>query len=318
MAMEVAFLRQIGAFTDSGGTWCHDYDTLTRALAINEEPVHIREAIYAWRIHPGSTASVQTSGKSGTTDAQRFVLTRLLKERGLSALLSIEENRIETSTGMWRMTAFRAVQDVKTFDAREIWGDEERGIKRVIAAAREPGVEWIAILLNPAEHAGLLELSAVAHFDPRVNAVCGLLVDDGVVSWSGGVFRPGGDLLDPYAGQTMASGGYHGLLWCQRCIDVAAPVNVLIRAAAVTRVAARSALSSADSLMAMIGLDAHERGEFVAVTPHLCAPSPNRSLILPPRDRCGLLVGNASLAEGSRWYDGRLEAERPYKMPGLA
>jgi hypothetical protein len=116
----------------------------------------------------------------------------------------------------------------------------------------------------------------------------------------------------------LATGGYHGQLWCQRCIDVAAPVNVLIRSAALARVAKRLGVSCADDLVAMLGLDAHERGDFVTVTPHLRAPSPNRALLLPPLDRSGLLLGYASLGEGSRWYDGRLEAERPYKMPGLA
>jgi hypothetical protein len=187
-----------------------------------------------------------------------------------------------------------------------------------VSAAGEPGVEWIAILLAPDNPRDLLELSAVAWFDPRINAVGGVLVDDDrKVRWSGGLFLPGGLLFDPYAGQSFAEGGNHGQLWCQRCVDVAAPVNVLIRAAALVRAAGRPGVTGADGLMTMLGLDAHERGEFITVTPHLRAPAPPASLVLPPLDRAGLLVGAAALDRGGRWYDGRLEIERPYLMPGL-
>ena len=118
----------------------------------------------------------------------------------------------------------------------------------------------------------------------------------------------------------LRSGGYHGELWCQRCVDVPAPVNVLIRAAAITRAIALnndSAPRFPDYLMAMLGLDAHLRGEFIAITPHVQA-APPKSLALPPLDRAGRLAGAAALERGSRWYDGRLEVEWPYKMPKMA
>lgn len=316
MAMEADFLRRIGAYTDSQATWCHDYDTLTRALALGEEPVHVRELLYAWRINPGSTASAQTFGKLETVESQRFVLTRLLTARGLDHALSIEPIRIETSSGMWRLKALKPVANVRTFEARAVWGEGGVGLAGLLAAAGAPAVEWIAILLAPDDAQALLELSAVAWFDPRINAVCGLLVDDDrTVRWSGGLFLPGGRLFDPQAGQPFAAGGYHGELWCQHCVDVAAPVNVLIRAAALRRAAARPGVAGADGLMTMLGFDAHERGEFIAVTPHLRAPAPPPALVLPPLDRAGLLLGDPALRRGSRWYDGRLDSEKPYTMP---
>jgi GT2 family glycosyltransferase len=331
MAMEAEFLRRIGSFTDARTTWCHDYDTLTRALALGEAPIHVRELLYAWRINPGSTASAETSVKPGTVDSQRFVLNRLLNARGLESVVSVEPNRIETSAGMgrlkvpkpvpngWRLKAAKPVPNAKIFDAREVWGNEGFGASGLMAAASEGGTEWIAILVGTADEQTVLELSAIALFEPRINAVCGVLIDDNrTVNWSGGFFLPHGRVFDPYNGQSFPDGGYHGELWCQRCVDVAAPVNVLIRVTALRRVAALSGVACADALMVMLGVDAHQRGELIAVTPHVQAPPPPKSVALPPLDRAGLLAGIPALGRGSRWYDERLEVERPYKMPEMA
>ena len=319
MAIEVEFLRRIGSFTDSRATWCHDYDTITRGLAVGEAPIHIRELVYGWRINPGSTASAETSGKPAATESQRFVLNRLLNARGLEDELSIEPNGIETSRGMWRLKARRPVANVKMFSATEVWGGGGIGLPGLALAAGDRDAEWIAILLEPAMEEVVLELSAVALFEPRINAVSGILIDENrIVNWSGGFFLPHGRVFDPYNGQPFSGGGYHGELWCQRCIDVAAPVNVLIRVTAVRRVAALSGVACADALMVMLGVDAHQRGELIAVTPHVQAPPPPKSVVLPPRDPAGLLGGAAGLDRGSRWYDGRLDVERPYKMPEMA
>jgi hypothetical protein len=70
--------------------------------------------------------------------------------------------------------------------------------------------------------------------------------------------------------------------------------------------------------MVMLGVDAHQRGELIAVTPHVKAPPPPKSVVLPPLDRAGLLAGAAALDRGSRWYDGRLEVEWSHKMPKMA
>ena len=173
-------------------------------------------------------------------------------------------------------------------------------------------------MISTSDGEALLDLSALAWFDERVIAVSGLLIDDGKLSWSGAQFMPGGRLFDPYVGQRFSGGGYHGQLWCQRCVDVAAPINVLIRASALVRVTADFAPDGPDALMTGLGLAAQERGELVAVTPHLQAPMPPGGASWLPVDRAGRLIGKAALTDGSRWYDGRLEVERPYCRPGLA
>jgi hypothetical protein len=124
------------------------------------------------------------------------------------------------------------------------------------------------------------------------------------------LFLPNGRLFDPYAGKPFSDGGHQGQLWCQRCIDVAAPVNVLIRAKRLIQAAARIPENAGpDGLMVILGLLAQEARELIAVTPHLQAIIPPASLVLPPLDRHGLLLGAAALEQGSRWYDGRLSLD---------
>ncbi len=317
MVMDASFLRQIDAYSNSEAAWCHDYDTLTRALAVGEEPIHVRELIYAWRINPGSTASAPTSGKPETVDSQLFVMNRYLHARGLSDVLSLEPNNFETSRGMWHLRAARPVPGIRFIEAEEVWGG--CGLAGLLTCAENPNVTWIAILASGDRETAALELSAPAWLDPRIVAVGGLLMNpDNSVCWSGGLFLPGGRVFDPYNGQPFATGGYHGQLWSQRCVDVVAPVNVLIRVDALRRAAERPGVRDPDSLMTMLGVEAQERGTFIAVTPHLRAQASRQAAVCMPLDRGGLLLDLPALALGSRWYNGCLEVERPYVMPYMA
>jgi GT2 family glycosyltransferase/SAM-dependent methyltransferase len=316
LAIEAGFLREAGFKAASSAVELDNYDRLARALATGEEPVHVRELVYGRRI---TNVDAEPLSKPENVEAQRLMLAHLLHSRGLGGLVSIARNTTETSLVRWRLQALKSVAHVRVLNASDVWKKAGLGIDGLISAARDAGVEWIAIILSADQQQALFELSALAHLDSRINAVSGVLVDDkGNVQWSGGLFVPDGGLFDPYFGQPLSEGGYLGTLWCQRCIDVAAPVNVLIRAPALLRAATRPGVKDADSLMVMLGLDAHERNEFIAITPHLEAISPQLSLVLPPMDRAGLLKGAPAVKMGSRWYDGRLEIEQPYTMPEQA
>jgi hypothetical protein len=307
LAVEADFLRKVEAALDDRGAGSCAYPTLLAALALGEEPMHVRELLYARRDRLDWT---------GVAEAQRPALMQFLGERGLDQALSVEPNTLESASQTWKLTAHEPLPNVKILDARAAWGTQTN-MARLVAAASEPGVDWLAILLSPQDPRALLELSAVAWLDPRVAAVSGLLTDrDGdIVRWSGGLFLPGGRPFDPYAGKPLSVGGHHGQLWCQRCIDVAAPVNVLIRAKALVQAVSRTPESAgSDGLMVMLGLLAHEAGDFIAVTPHLRDVLPSDSFAMPPLDRHGLLLGAAALERGSRWYDARLGADPAYGL----
>ena len=317
MAMNVSFLKDIGAYEDDRATWCHDWDTLTRAMAAGEEPVHVRALTYAWRINPGSTASAETGTKPGTVASQRFVLDRLLQQRGLSPTVRVEPNTIETSSGMWRVVTDKPVENVVILDAASIWGSEGLGFAGLRSALKQRDVAWIAILTKVDNMQGLLALSGVARLDDRVRAVSGLVLDgkSGALRWSGGLFASGGIILDPYAGRQMSEGGYHGQLWCQRCVDVAAPINVLIRADSLYEaLEVLDEEAGPDGLMTTLGVLAQEAGAFIAVTPHLLWADELRNMFPIPNDRRGALVGDVRLVNGGRWYNPKLNIDRVYEI----
>jgi hypothetical protein len=64
----------------------------------------------------------------------------------------------------------------------------------------------------------------------------------------------------------------------------------------------------------MLGLKAHEDGNFIAVTPHLRDVQPPPAIANLPMDRHGLLLGLPALHKGSRWYDGRLRIDPAYGL----
>lgn len=311
LAIDTVFLRQLAAQSDHGASWPHDYHSLLATMLSGAEPVHVRELLYArrggpdWKKDPAS---------------QRTALGWFLDERGLDHALSVEPNPLAVGAGSWKLTARKLLPNVEVLNARDAWS-KPASLTTLTAVGSKSGVEWVAILLSPDDPSSLLELSALGWLDPRIVAVSGLLTDQSgtLIRWSGGLFLPGGRLLDPYAGKPCTDGGHHGQLCFQRAIDVPAPVNVLIRAKALVEVAARLPEDAgADGLMPMLGLLAHESDRIVATTPHLRDVLPPTSLVLPPLDRQGVVLGAAALERGSRWYDGRLRNDPAYGLRDLA
>ena len=287
-----------------------DTQVVLRCVRDGEGPQHIREAAYGRRSSAGVPRDFLDLG------ARRRAVGAMIQAAGAADVLTVEPQSDDPDS-LLRLKAGAVVSGVKIMEAQAVWGEGGCGVLGLTSAAEELGVRWIAILLVPDNQQAMLDLSALAMFDLRVNAVCGVLLDaENLVQWSGGVFLPGGRVFDPQAGRSIADGGYRGLLSCQRCVDVAAPVNVLIRAETIARVVDRFAVVDADGLMVAIGLDAAERGELVAVTHCLTAIS-GRDMPPPPADRRGIVRNNSVLDGGSRWYDGRLEIERPFMMPGF-
>jgi GT2 family glycosyltransferase len=283
---------------------------LLKCLLDGETPRHVREVTYGRR----RAKDTGESPLGPRSDHQRAVF-RLIEVSSGADVLTVEPQS-NTFGVLLRLSASAPITGVKVVAAKAIWGEGGCGVSGLRAAAEEPGFEWIAVLLDPRNQRALRDLSAPALFDRQINAVCGVLLDEnGLVEWSGGVFLPGGRLFDPHAGLPITRRGYHEMLSCQRCIDVAAAVNVLIRTDTIIRVVDRFGVVDADGLMVAIGLDAAERGELISVTPHLTAVVDR--MMAPPADRRGIVLNHPSLQNGSRWYDGRLEVDRPFMMPGF-
>ncbi|WP_188261067.1 glycosyltransferase family 2 protein [Azospirillum tabaci] len=101
---------QIGAYTDLKATWSHDWDTFTRVERAGHAIVHVPHLLYAWRINPGSTASVESSLKPAALHSQRHVLEQHLALTGLDQKLGVAENALFAHPGMWRLAPDAATQ----------------------------------------------------------------------------------------------------------------------------------------------------------------------------------------------------------------
>ncbi|WP_026595821.1 glycosyltransferase [Methyloferula stellata] len=312
MAIQRELLNEIDAYSDNRATWCHDYDTLTRAFARGIKPVHVPELLYAWRIHPGSTAAAGHEAKPQTIDSQRFVLERLLKDLGKENL-QIEANPLFSHPGMWRVKHRQTIPIPLTevLDGRNFLLDSDRkALVDLAALARSTeGPEWIAILGDLANRSIVLpELFAVALLDADIIAVSGLICDEKetVVRWSGGFFTSDNTILDPYIGSKLAHSGYHGQLYCQRCVDVPAPMDILLRKDFLNQTLSKFGISNYRSLMIALGIEAAAHGKYIAVTPHVRHLVPARNAFPFPDDREGLLDKAGVPGAASRWYSPNL------------
>ena len=276
MAISRDLLRAIEAYSDDRATWCHDYDSVTRAMARGVRPIHVPEFLYAWRIIPGSTAAAGHEAKPQTIGSQKFVLDRLVADLGLAGTIAIEANPLFDHEGMWHARLVGAPPAVTSLQMTAAWSDPARRVALSAleeAVAREDGAEWLAILAEGADREAVVRnLFAVALLSPRLAAVSGIVLEQETtrVRWGGACFYPGGLLVDPYGGADFAeTSGYHGQLYCQRCVDVVAPVNVLIRKDALRRVLSSDRTFTFPNLMVALGRDAAENDGLVAVTPHV-------------------------------------------------
>jgi O-antigen biosynthesis protein len=72
-----AIALELGAYTDERVEGSHDWDTFVRFWLAGYTPSHVREVLYSWRRHPGSTAA-NIHVKPVVFESQRQVLEKLL------------------------------------------------------------------------------------------------------------------------------------------------------------------------------------------------------------------------------------------------
>jgi hypothetical protein len=165
---------------------------------------------------------------------------------------------------------------------------------------------WIAILDPECDRKSVLSnLFALTLFEQRVVAAGGIVCDEKgeVVKWSGGLFASNKTVFDPYLDHPLGDSGYHGQLYCQRCVDVLAPINLLIRKETVHEVLKKFEFSRFESFTVALGIEAALSGSLVAVTPHVRFSAPSISNIQLPDDREGLLERAVIDARClGRWY----------------
>jgi GT2 family glycosyltransferase len=309
VAIQRRLLTEIEAYSDDRAAWRHDYDTLTRALARGIKPIHVPELLYASRIYPGSIGVA--SDEAQTIESQRFILERLLMELGKDGLLGIEPNGLFSQPGMWRLSLKGTIPPVEVIYAppEAANGVEESFHALLVAAHKVDGPEWIAILADAADREGVLSrLFEVALFDSDVVAVSGIVInkDDQTVRWAGGVFTSESTVMSVYFGTPINESGYQGQLHCQRCVDVAAPINILLRKDFIHQTLLKFGSADYLSFLVALGIQAALSKKYIAITPHVRHVTSDGEMWPVPDDRAGLLEKISELGAIGRWYNPRL------------
>ena len=93
----------VGAYSDDAAAGCHDWDTFLRLIRAGARIMHLPEVLYSWRIHPGSTASIDTGNKPYTINSQKYVLDQHLRLTGLVKYFDLVQNELFSHNGMWRL-----------------------------------------------------------------------------------------------------------------------------------------------------------------------------------------------------------------------
>ncbi|TAD94702.1 MAG: tetratricopeptide repeat protein [Oscillatoriales cyanobacterium] len=94
---------EVGAYQDNNAAGCHDWDTFLRIVRAGYQPIHVPELLYSWRIHPGSTASIETGTKPYTITSQQYVLNQHLRLTKLGTHFEVVTNDLFNHDGIWRL-----------------------------------------------------------------------------------------------------------------------------------------------------------------------------------------------------------------------
>ncbi len=312
MAINVAWARTIGAYSDDRAQWCHDYDVLTRSLARGEEPVHVPELLYAWRINPGSTASETSGTKPYTFESQRFVLERLIAELGKAADVGVCVNPLFDTPAMWMLEAKRDLERTSIVNASRILEAPDLIHKSLVDKAF--GSAFVHISSSGSVNTTQAALAAPILFDERVLACSGLIkTDKERIAWSGGFVLGVGLVHDPYIGAEASDSGYHGQLFCQRRVDVPSPIEMLVRSdilsLALQQIDPKEL--TPDKLAIHIALQVNTARGFCVTTPHVVFYPGARVAEFVPLDRAQALR-NAGF-EPSNLYNPQLSRELAYQ-----
>ena len=157
-ALRRTLAAEIGAYSDDAASGCHDWDSFLRMLRAKATIMHVPEVLYSWRIHAGSTASIETGNKPYTITSQKHVLDQHLRLTGLNAAFEIVQNELFPHDGMWRLAPVAAAPSCAVLVLAA--ADPEhtaRTLADLAAAARPRDCKIIVV----AEHERLCDLKGL-------------------------------------------------------------------------------------------------------------------------------------------------------------
>lgn len=138
--------------------------------------------------------------------------------------------------------------------------------------------------LQPMSNTWLQELVGLVHgFDPVVMAGGRIVDNENCLLWAGGFFGIDGFLSCPDIGREVNDSGYHGMLYCQRCVDGVSPLLWTIkREFLLDLFTSLSADFSFAALATYLACFAYSRKDLVAYTPFAIVKTREKRLTVFP------------------------------------
>jgi glycosyltransferase involved in cell wall biosynthesis len=99
-AIDRKLALELGLYTNPKAEGCHDWDSFIRFMGAGYEPLHLREVLYSWRIHGGSTSG-NISSKSYITESHRNVLEGFLRSVAVENIDLVTSPLFDQSVDWW-------------------------------------------------------------------------------------------------------------------------------------------------------------------------------------------------------------------------
>ncbi|WP_076729351.1 glycosyltransferase [Methylobacterium radiotolerans] len=290
---------ELDVYGDPGPEGSHDWDTFTRFWTAGHTPIHVPHVLYAWRLHPQSTAGGNMESKPVVFDSQRAVLNRFLAGTPAGDLFDLVPSPLFGNTPDWWMRRRRVEgRPVTTILLRgETDGDSNpdiriaQGLDHEIATV-EIGASPMslrALVVDAANRGRLVHLmggaispdddewawEAIGLFDrhPDTVAIGGRIHSDGRALETGRFLGFGDGCGCPDRGRPMTDPGYSAQVWKPRSVSAVSAMHAVFDAAFLAEVLAIAEAhgGTLPHLGAWAGGHAKRAGHRVVYSPFLSA-----------------------------------------------
>jgi glycosyltransferase involved in cell wall biosynthesis len=321
---------ELGVYTDVAAEGCHDWDTFIRFTLAGEQPAHVSEVVYSWRMHPQS-AALNIGSKSYLDTSHVHVLQKFLDARARPDLFEIVRSPLWGPTpDWWFRRKRREGRPIVTVEVGRGQDGTERLRLEAGASALEPFAEraeasggliqlvWSEVDADdqgPWDALGLFELH------PDTVLVGGRVLDVGrrVVA-AGEFFGFGGICASPDIGRSEHDPGYFGQMWKQRSVSAVSTMLALVDPSFLLHAlrALEAQPVSLPFLGAWLGAAAAETGRRVVYTPFLLgttrATRDKWDELVTPDERRAFANRFAALLPDARYLSQLLSLDptRPY------
>lgn len=298
-AIDRALALELDAYGDPAPEGSHDWDTFTRFWIAGHTPVHVPHVLYAWRLHPQSTAGGNMESKPVVFDSQRAVLRRLLAGAPAGDRFDLVPSPLFGNTPDWwlrrRRTDGRPVTTLILRSASDTGAMPDLklvpGIDHEIATVTMSADLAVlrALVVDAANRGRLVHLiandtspdndewawEAIGLFDlhPDAVAVGGRIHRDGIVLETGRFLGFGDGCGCPDRGRPMTDPGYAAQVWKPRSVSAISAMHAVFDAAFLAE-ALTTAMAHGGSiphLGAWAGGHAKRAGRRVIYSPFLSA-----------------------------------------------